>query len=179
MRLIFGEDRERKESGRESKATLMRCKSAAKLIIRFQASRKWCCRAALLYLGGVEKSTCCDLRLTHCFFPWLHQICSPSYIDIIPSCALSKVAVGTGWICSFQIVLLVSVRSSSLFFAQSYLSSQSDLCQCYLHFKIEFAFYLFVTFASDSENKFCSPILLFRSLWVILLFSFVSVSWML
>lgn len=102
----------------------------------------------------VEKSTHYDLRSAHYFFPRLHQICSRSYIDITPSCALGEVAVGTSWICSFQIVLLLSVRSASLFFAQSYTSSQSDLCQCYLHFKIEFAFYRFVTFASDSENKF-------------------------
>lgn len=102
-------------------------------------------------LHRVEKSTPYDLRLTHYLFSQLHQICSPSYVDIIPSCALCK--VGTSWICSSQIVLLLSVQSASLFFAQSYLSSQSDLCQCYLHFKIEFAFYHFVTFASDRTNS--------------------------
>lgn len=47
VKLIFWEDGQRKERGRESKAILMPCKFAVYLIIRFRASRKQFYRAAL------------------------------------------------------------------------------------------------------------------------------------
>lgn len=68
---------------------------------------------------------------------------------------MGKVAAGTCGICSFQIVLAVSIWSANLFFAQSCPSSQTDLC--HLHFKISLSFHFTILyiFASDSENKFC------------------------